>query len=75
MSRVILSKCLTSYGVVSLLLEHRDLGQPRPGGHELGLGSTPKLVLPEHLAFLLGAPVDMVLEHTHAEGVSDILDI
>lgn len=67
--------CLTSYGVVSLLLEHRDLGQPGPGRQQLGLASTPELVLPKHLAFLLGAPVNMVLEHTHAEGVPYILEM
>lgn len=72
---VSLNVCLTGYGVVSLLLEHRDLGQPGPGCQQLGLGSTPELVLTEHLAFLLGAPVNMVLEHTHTEGVSYILEI
>lgn len=63
---------LTRDGVVSLLLVHRDLGQPRPGGHQLGFGSAAELVLPEHLPFLLSAPVDVVLEHTHAEGVPHI---
>lgn len=72
---VSLNKCLTGYGVVSLLLEHRDLGQPGPSCQQFGLGSTPKLVLPEHLAFLLGAPVNMVLEHTHTERVSYIWEI
>lgn len=66
------SDCLTGYRVVSLLLEHWDLAQPGPGSQQLGLGSTSELILPEHLAFLLGAPVHVVLEHTDTEGVSHI---
>lgn len=63
---------LTGYGVVSLLLVQRDLGQPGPCSQQLGLGSAAKLVLPEHLAFLLSVPINVVLEHTDTEGVSHI---
>lgn len=63
---------LTGYGVVSLLLVHRDLGQPGPGSQQFGLGSAAKLVLPEHFALLLSTPINVVLEHTHTEGVSHI---
>lgn len=63
---------LTGYGTVSLLLVHRDLRQPGPGSQQLGLGSVAKLVLPKHLAFLLSAPINVVLEHTHTEGVPHI---
>lgn len=63
---------LTGYGVVSLLLVHRDLGQPGPTNQQLGLGPAAELVLPEHLTFLLSAPIHMVLEHANTEGVSHI---
>lgn len=63
---------LTAYGVVSLLLVHRDLGQPGSGSQQLGLHSTAKFVLPEHLAFLPSAPINMVLEHANTEGVPHI---
>lgn len=63
---------LTAYRVVSLLLVHRDLGKPGPSGQQLRLGSATKFVLSEHLAFLLSAPINVVLKHTHAEGVSHI---
>lgn len=65
---------LTGYGVVSLLLVHRDLCQPGPSSEQLGFFSTAELVLLEHLAFLLSAPVNMVLKHTHTEGVPHIYD-
>lgn len=63
---------LTGNGVVSLLLVHRDLGQPGPSGQQLDLVSVAKLVLSKHLAFLLSAPVNVVFEYTHAEGISYI---
>lgn len=63
---------LTAYWVVSLLLVHTDLGEPGPSGEQLGLGATAKLVLPEHFPFLLRAPVNVVLKHTHTERVPHI---
>lgn len=53
---------LTDNSVVSLLLVHRHLREPGPRGQQLGFCTTAKLVLPKHLAFLLSAPVDVVLK-------------
>lgn len=71
-SDVWLSVQLTAYGVVSLLLVHRDLGQPGTTSQQLGHDPAAELVLPEHLTFLLGTPINVVLEHTNTEGVLHI---
>lgn len=60
---------LTGDGVVSLLLVHRDLGEPGPSSQQPDLVTLAKLFLSKHLAFLLSAPVNMVFEYTHTEGV------
>lgn len=60
---------LTGYGVVSLLLVHRDLGEPGSSSQQLDLVTLAKLVLSKHLALFLSAPVNMVFKYTHTEGV------
>lgn len=63
---------LTGDGVVSLLLVHRDLSEPGSRCQQLDFVTTAKLVLSVHFAFLLSAPVNVVLEYTHTERVSHI---
>lgn len=63
---------LTVNGVVSLLLVHRNLGQPRSNSQQLGFDSLAELVLPVNLTFLLSAPINVVLEHRNTERISHI---
>lgn len=67
-----MSVTLTGNGVVSLLLVHRDLIQPGSRCQQLDFGSATKLVLSIHLAFLLSAPVNVVLKYAHTERVSHV---
>lgn len=63
---------LTVNGVVSLLLVHRNLGQPRSNSQQLGFDPLAELVLSVNLTFLLSAPINMVLEHRNTERISHI---
>ena len=52
---------LTLDGVVSLLLVDADLGEPGAGREQEALGALAELLLAEHLALLLCAPVHVAL--------------